>query len=160
MKTIYDFSNTINDTFGNPIDLSSYQNKKILIVNTASECGYTPQYAQLQELYENCEDQLMIIGCPCNQFGNQEPGNAEAIQQFCSKNYGVTFLISEKVDVIGEGAAPLFRYLTQKKLNGAKDTTIEWNFFKFLMNEQGQLIDSFASAISPLEEEILHHFQL
>lgn len=158
MKKVYDFS--LNDTTGKPIDLSSYQNKKILIVNTASECGYTPQYAQLQELYENCVDQLMIIGCPCNQFGNQEPGNPETIQQFCSKNYGVTFLISEKVEVIGGDASPLFHYLCQKKLNGTKDTNIEWNFFKFLINEKGQLINSFSSAVSPLDESILHHFQL
>ena len=155
----YDFVNTLNDIKGKPINFSSYQNKKILIVNTASECGYTPQYAQLQELYENCSDQLMVIACPCNQFGNQEPGNAETIQQFCSKNYGLTFLISEKVEVIGEGASPLFQYLCQKKLNGLKDTNIEWNFFKFLINEKGNLIDSFASAISPLDESILHHLQ-
>jgi len=160
MKTIYDFSNTLNSIEGKPIDFSSYQNKKLLIVNTASECGYTPQYAQLQELYENFAKQLMIIGCPCNQFGNQEPGTEQSIQQFCSKNYGVTFLMTEKVKVTGDGTHPLFQYLNQKKLNGVKDTTIEWNFFKFMLDDNGLLLDSFPSAVSPIDKTILAYLKM
>jgi len=149
----------LKDIAGKSIQLSNYTGKKILIVNTASECGYTVQYGQLQELYKNFNKQLEIIACPCNQFGNQEPGTAAGIQQFCSVNYGITFTISSKINVTGDAQHPLFQYLTKKALNGVKDTAIEWNFFKFLINEDGQMVDSYPSAITPLDECILTHLQ-
>ena len=108
----------INSLEGNPINLSDYKGKHILFVNVASECGFTGQYSDLQKLYETYQDQLMIIGVPCNQFGSQEPGSADQIQSFCSKNYGVTFLMTEKIDVKGKNQHPLYKWLTDKDLNG------------------------------------------
>jgi len=126
---------------GNTIDLAKYKGKKILIVNTASKCGFTPQYADLEKLYEKYKDKLVIIGFPANNFAQQEPGTNKEISEFCTKNYGVTFPMAEKVDVIGENTAPLFKYLTEeaKKL-GVADPVIKWNFTKFLVDENGKLI--------------------
>lgn len=140
-------------------DWLAFKGKKILIVNTASECGYTPQYAQLQELYENFSSQLEIIACPCNQFGNQEPGEDFEIENFCKTNYGAKFFISEKLNVMGENQHPLFNYLTKKENNGLDDFTVEWNFNKFLLDESGMLLKYYPSTIEPLNEEILKHFQ-
>lgn len=144
----------INNLEGDPIDLAIYKGKKILIVNTASECGFTNQYTALQELYDLYKEQLIVIGVPCNQFGGQEPGSAKEIQSFCKLNYGVTFLMTEKVDVKGEKQHPLYAWLTQKELNGVKSSLVKWNFQKYLIDENGQLIDYFYSITKPNSSKI------
>jgi len=130
--SVYDFK--VPGLDGNSIDLSKFKGKKLLIVNTASKCGYTPQYADLEKLYEKYKDKLTIVGFPANNFGSQEPGTNADIKEFCSKNYGVSFPMAEKVDVVGDNTHPLFKYLTEeaKKL-GVADPVIKWNFTKFLM---------------------------
>lgn len=150
--SIYDIE--INSLKGEPIDLSAFKGKKILFVNVASECGFTPQYAELEKLYETYQDKLMVIGVPCNQFGGQEPGDADQIQQFCSANYGVTFLITEKVDVKGENQHPLYAWLTSKELNGAKSSTVKWNFQKYLVDEEGHFMDYYYSITTPMSDKI------
>lgn len=140
---------------GNTIDLSAYKGKKLLIVNTASKCGYTPQYSDLEKLYEKYKDKLVIIGFPANNFGQQEPGSNSDIKEFCMKNYGVTFPMAEKVDVVGDNIHPLFKYLTEeaKKL-GTADPVIKWNFTKFLIDENGKLIAVFPSKVTPMSDDI------
>jgi glutathione peroxidase len=140
---------------GKEIDFSAYKGKKILIVNTASACGYTPQYADLQKLYEKYGDKLVIIGFPANNFGAQEPGSNEEIAGFCKKNYGVTFPMAQKVSVKGEDTHPIFQYLTEeaKKL-GTQDPVVKWNFTKFLIDEKGKLIKVFPSKVNPMSDEI------
>jgi glutathione peroxidase len=134
---------------GKPINFSDFKDKVILIVNTASECGFTYQYEGLQKLHEEYADKgLVIIGFPCNQFGNQEPGDASTIQQGCLINYGVDFLISEKVDVNGENAHPVFQYLKSKK-TGFFGKNIKWNFTKFLINRHGEVESRFAPVTKP-----------
>ena len=132
MSSIYNIK--INNIDGNPIDLNTYRGKFILFVNVASECGFTGQYEDLQKLYDTYQDKLMVIGVPCNQFGGQEPGSAKTIQSFCKKNYGVTFLITEKVDVKGKNQHPLYEWLTNKDLNGVENTSVKWNFHKYLVD--------------------------
>ena len=140
---------------GKSIDLAKYKGKKILIVNTASKCGYTPQYADLEKLYEQYKDKLVVIGFPANNFGQQEPGTSQEITEFCTKNYGVTFPMAEKMNVIGDDISPLFKYLTEeaKKL-GVGDPVIKWNFTKFLVDENGKLIAVFPSKVKPMDEQI------
>ncbi len=150
--SIYDIS--ITGLTGEKIDLSAFKGKKILIVNTASACGFTKQYADLQKLHEKYQDKLVIIGVPCNQFGGQEPGNAQEIQSFCQVNYGVTFLMTEKVDVKGEGQHPLYQWLTKKELNGVKSSSVKWNFQKYLINEQGNFMDYYFSITNPMSAKI------
>jgi len=142
---------------GEKIDLSQYKGKKILIVNTASKCGYTPQYEGLEKLYTENEDKLVVIGFPANNFANQEPGSNDEIATFCEKNYGVSFPMSEKVSVKGEDMAPIYQWLTQKKWNKVKDSEVKWNFQKYLIDENGQLIEVFESAVKPLSYELLSH---
>ncbi|MHA4812249.1 glutathione peroxidase [Flavitalea flava] len=151
--TVYDFKVPALD--GSTIDLAQYKGKKILIVNTASKCGYTPQYADLEKLYEKYKDKLVIIGFPANNFGQQEPGTSSEIKEFCTKNYGVSFPMADKVDVVGDNTHPLFKYLTEeaKKL-GVADPVIKWNFTKFLVDEKGTLIAVFPSKVKPMDEEI------
>jgi glutathione peroxidase len=139
---------------GELINLSTFKGKKILIVNTASECGFTGQYEELQELYDTYQEHLVVIGVPCNQFGRQEPGNAKDIQSFCKVNYGVTFLMTEKLDVKGNKQHPLYAWLTQKELNGVKSSSVKWNFQKYLIDENGQLIDYFYSMTKPKSSKI------
>jgi glutathione peroxidase len=143
---------------GLPLELSKFEGKNILIVNVASECGFTPQYGQLQELYDLYPEKLEIIGCPCNDFGGQEPGSSEEIAQFCSVNYGVTFPISQKISITSD-PHPLYKWLTDKSLNGKNDHKVEWNFHKFLIGTQGELVGSYASGISPLSDEILQNIR-
>lgn len=140
---------------GKTIDLSSFKGKKILIVNTASKCGYTPQYADLEKLYNQYQSKLVVVGFPANNFGQQEPGTSAEITEFCTKNYGVTFPMAEKVDVVGDNIAPLFKYLTDEahKL-GVADPVIGWNFTKFLVDENGKLIAVFPSKVRPTDEQI------
>lgn len=151
-STVYDFSLTGID--GKEINLNAFKGKKILFVNVASKCGYTPQYEGLQKLYEQNKEKLVIIGLPCNQFMNQESGTNEEIQTFCSKNYGVTFPISQKIYVKGDKIHPLYNWLTRKELNGVEDSKVKWNFQKYLINEEGNLIQVFGSKVKPLAEEI------
>jgi len=142
----------IKDLHGKPVDWNSYKGKKILFVNVASECGFTPQYAQMQELSEYKPDQLAVIGIPCNDFGGQEPGTAKEIESFCQRNYGVSFLITEKVNIIQE-PHPIIEYLCQ--VNG-EAVKIDWNFNKFLVDESGTVLNHFKSPVSPLDEAILN----
>ncbi len=151
-KNIYRFKVPALD--GGTIDFASFKGKKIMVVNTASECGYTPQYKELEELYGKYKQQLVIVGFPANNFGGQEPGSNEEIKNFCQKNYGVSFPMAAKVSVKGEDADPLFQWLTQKNLNGVMDAEIKWNFNKFLLDENGHLITKFESKVSPMSSEI------
>ena len=144
----------INSLDGKPIHLNDYKGKYILFVNVASECGFTGQYEDLQKLYDTYKDKLMVIGVPCNQFGSQEPGTADQIQSFCSKNYGVTFLMTEKINVKGELQHPLYKWLTNKELNGVKSTSVKWNFQKYLVDDKGNFVDYFYSMTKPLSSKI------
>ena len=144
----------INAIDGTPIDLNNYKGKHLLFVNVASECGFTGQYEDLQKLYDTYQDKLMVIGVPCNQFGGQEPGTSVDIQTFCKKNYGVTFLITEKVDVKGKNQHPLYQWLTDKDLNGVENTTVKWNFHKYLVDGKGQFVDYYYSITKPLSSKI------
>lgn len=141
------------------IDLSAFKGKKILFVNVASKCGFTNQYKDLQKLNDLYSDNLVIIGSPCNQFGSQEPGNASEIQSFCEKNYGVTFLITEKIDVKGKNQHPLYGWLTQKEQNGIKNSGVKWNFQKYLVDENGKLIDYYFSTTNPMSSKITKHLK-
>lgn len=152
LTSIYDIQ--INSLQGNSINLSNFKDKYLLIVNVASKCGFTPQYKELQKLHEKYKKSLIVIGVPCNQFGQQEPGEAFEIQEFCEANYGVEFLITEKIDVKGNNQHPLFKWLTDKSLNGCKDSAVKWNFQKYLINPKGNLIDYFYSTTSPISKKI------
>jgi glutathione peroxidase len=151
-SSIYNFKVEALD--GGKIDFSKFKGKKILIVNTASKCGYTKQYEGLQKLYDAYKEKLVIIGFPANNFGGQEPGTNTEIQEFCKKNYGVTFPMATKISVKGDDMAPIFKWLTSKAQNGAMDVEIKWNFGKFLLDEQGKLLEYFPSKIEPMSEEI------
>ena len=150
--SIYDFK--VPGLDGGSIDLSKYKGKKILIVNTASKCGFTPQYAELQKLSEQYKGKLVILGFPANNFRGQEPGSNTEIAEFCSKNYGVTFPMSEKVSVKGDDIHPLFKYLVAEAAKKGIDDPIKWNFTKFLVDEKGQLVTVFPSKVSPTSEEV------
>jgi len=151
--SIYDFKLKAID--GTTIDFSSFKGKKLLIVNTASECGYTPQYAGLQELHQKYGDKVAVIGFPCNDFGGQEPGGNSEIQSFCSKNYGVTFQMMDKIFVKGDNMAPIYKWLTDPALNGWNSEKPNWNFCKYLINEEGKLINFFNSAAKPMSDDIV-----
>jgi glutathione peroxidase len=136
--TVHSF--VVNDLKGNPFDFTNLKGKKIMIVNTASKCGLTPQYEKLQKIYEKYKNQnFEIIGFPANNFLWQEPGSASDIESFCSINYGVTFPMMEKISVKGKNIHPIYEFLTKKSKNGVKDTSVKWNFQKFLINENGEL---------------------
>lgn len=138
------------------LKMSDYKGKYIIVVNTASECGYTPQYKDLQAFNETYKDKnIVILGCPCNQFGGQEPGTATEIGAFCQKNYGVTFQLTEKIDVKGNGQHPLYQWLTQKSKNGAGDFEVKWNFNKFIISPEGKLLSYFGSGVKPTDAEFL-----
>ncbi|WP_235941008.1 glutathione peroxidase [Cyclobacterium roseum] len=149
----YEF--TLNDIDGNPVDFSNFKGKKLLIVNVASKCGYTPQYAELQELYDAYKGQLTILAFPANNFGGQEPGTNEDIKTFCTENYGVTFPMFEKISVKGVDKHPLYRWLSDKNLNGWNNTEPSWNFCKYFINEKGELVKFFPSSVKPMDEEII-----
>lgn len=156
-SALYDIE--INSLSGEAINLNDFKGKKILIVNTASKCGFTKQYEGLQQLYDTYKEQLMIIGVPCNQFGKQEPGTSDEIASFCQVNYGVSFLMTEKVDVKGGEQHPLYTWLTTKELNGVKNSTVRWNFQKYLIDEEGQLIDYYYALTKPLSSKITKHLK-
>jgi glutathione peroxidase len=143
----YDF--TMNSIDGTPVELSSYKGKKVLIVNVASKCGYTPQYADLQELHEKYGDKVVILGFPANNFGGQEPGSNLEIASFCEKNYGVSFQMFEKISVKGKDRHPLYTWLAEQ--SGEEPS---WNFCKYLIDENGQVMAFYPSAVNPLDEQI------
>jgi glutathione peroxidase len=170
-SSIYDFK--VEGLEGNTIDLSQYKGKKIMIVNTASKCGNTPQYKELEELYKKHKDKLVVIGFPANNFGGQEPGSNEEIKEFCARNYGVSFPMAAKVSVKGDDIHPLFKWLLEqsndmaKKINGDNTRDIlykrflqdpvSWNFTKFLVDEKGNLVAVFHNKVSPMSEEVLKY---
>ncbi|GAC1383005.1 MAG: glutathione peroxidase [Ginsengibacter sp.] len=153
-KTNSIFKFKVESLDGGQINFKSFKGKKILVVNTASKCGFTPQYEQLQKLYSTYSDKLVIVGFPANNFGAQEPGSNLEIKSFCTKNYGVTFPMAAKVSVKGDDIAPIFKWLTSKDLNGVMDADIKWNFTKFLLDENGVLIKKFDSKVNPMSDEI------
>ena len=149
--SIYDFK--VPSLDGGTIDFAAFKGKKILIVNTASQCGYTPQYEGLQKLYTKYGGNVVVVGFPANNFGAQEPGSNGEIKTFCQKNYGVTFPMAEKVSVKGDDMAPIFKWLTSKSLNGVSDAEIKWNFTKFLIGRDGRPIKRFAPSTTPAKIE-------
>ena len=171
--SIYDFK--VAGLDGTDIDFSQYKGKKIMIVNTASKCGNTPQYAELEKLYEKYKDKLVVVGFPANNFGEQEPGTSLEIKEFCTKNYGVTFPMADKVSVKGDDIAPLFKYLVEQSKELAKSVPTDnskdlvwkrflqdpviWNFTKFLLDENGKLIAVFHHKSNPMGEEVLKYFK-
>ncbi|HYK77082.1 MAG TPA: glutathione peroxidase [Daejeonella sp.] len=153
-KSIYDFK--VKSIDGGTIDFSKFKGKTILIVNTASKCGYTPQYKALEALSQQYKDKLVVVGFPSDNFGGQEFQDDLDIKSFCEKNYGVTFPLSSRVDVKGENAAAIFKYLTSKSENGVLDATIGWNFNKFLIDKNGKLLVHFDSKVKPDSPEIVN----
>lgn len=152
-NTVYNYK--LNTIKGEPLDLSAFKGKKILMVNTASACGLTPQYKQLEELQENFKDKLQVIGLPCNDFAHQEPGTEQEIAKFCEVNYNISFPHTTKVKIVGE-PDPIYQFLTSGELNGYGSSEVAWNFQKYLIDENGNLIGIFAPPVEPLDEEILN----
>lgn len=158
INTFYDFKT--ETLMGESFDFAQLKGKKVLIVNTASKCGYTYQYKELQELYDQYKDQdFEIIGFPSNQFGFQEPGSDEKIADFCEKNYGVSFPMMSKSDVKGKDQNALYAWLTHKDQNGVEDSKVSWNFNKFLVNEKGEYVAHYGSKTSPLDAKIVGFIQ-
>lgn len=153
--SIYSFK--VPSLDGGTIDFSKFKGKKILIVNTASKCGHTPQYADLEKLYEKYSNKLVIVGFPANNFGQQEPGTNIEIKEFCTKNYGVTFPMADKISVKGDDIHPLFKYLVGEAEKMGQKDPIKWNFTKFLVDEKGKLIKVFAHSTNPMSEEITNY---
>jgi len=151
-QSFYDL--TINSIDGELINFNTFKGKKILVVNVASNCGFTSQYKALEDLSQQYKDSLVILGVPCNQFGGQEPKNEVEIIEFCKSNYGVTFLMSEKVHVKGKNQHPLYSWLTNKKKNGSSSSSVKWNFQKYLIDNNGKLINYFYSTTSPTSPKI------
>jgi glutathione peroxidase len=154
---LYDIK--IDSLQGNPIKLSDFKNKYILFVNVASNCGFTPQYEDLETLSATYKDNLVVIGVPCNQFGKQEPGNSDEIQEFCQVNYGVSFLMTEKIDVKGDHQHPLYTWLTSKEMNDKKSSSVKWNFQKYFVDTEGNLIDYYFSLTKPLSSKITKYLK-
>ena len=157
MTDIYNIE--MNSLQNNPIQFSDFKGKHILFVNVASKCGFTPQYQDLEKLHQEYKDSIIVIGVPCNQFGKQEPGSADEIQEFCQVNYGVSFLITEKVDVKGQNQHPLYSWLTNKEYNGKKSSSVKWNFQKYLVSPEGNLIDYYFSITKPTSSKITKHLK-
>ena len=153
-QTIYQFK--VTDLYGKEFDFSTLKGKKLLIVNTASECGLTPQYKDLEAIYRKYKDKnFVIIGFPANNFGSQEPGSNEQIAKFCQMNYGVTFPMMSKISVKGKDIHEVYKFLTQKDKNGLQDSQVEWNFQKYLINEEGELIKVLSPRVLPTDSEIV-----
>lgn len=152
-KNFYNFK--VKSIDGQTIDFSKYKGKKVLVVNVASKCGYTPQYADLQKLHDQYGDKLVILGFPANNFKGQEPGSNTEIEEFCKKNYGVTFQLFEKISVKGEDQHPLYQWLSKKELNGNVNQEPTWNFCKYLINEKGEVVKFFDSKVKPMDKEIM-----
>ncbi len=146
----------VTDITGKNFDLSSLKGKKVMIVNTASECGFTPQYEQLEALYKQYKDKgFTIVGFPANNFGEQEPGSNEEIASFCKLNFGVTFPMMSKISVKGDDMDPIYQYLTKKELNGIADSEVKWNFQKYLIDEEGKLVKMYSSRVLPNDPQII-----
>lgn len=156
-KSIHQFK--VESLDGGTINFADFKGKKILVVNTASKCGNTPQYEALEKLYEKYSDKLVIVGFPANNFGEQEPGTNADIREFCTKNYGVTFPMAAKISVKGDDIAPIYKWLTHKDENGVLDAEITWNFNKFLLDENGVVIAKFDSKVLPMSDEILRYLK-
>lgn len=155
ISSIHQFKATTLE--GETLDLLTLKGKKILIVNTASKCGFTPQYKELEELYETYKDKnFVIVGFPCNQFGNQEPGNSSDIKSFCTRNYGVTFPMMAKVDVKGDSICDIYKWLTSKDINGVESSSVKWNFQKYMIDENGFLVGHVGSIKSPKCDKIIN----
>lgn len=153
MNTIYDYK--VKDIRGNDFDFADLKGKKILIVNTASKCGFTPQFEGLEELYKKYKaDNFVIVGFPSNDFGEQDPGTNQEIEEFCKLNYGVNFPMMSKIHVTGKEMAPIYKFLTQKELNGKKNSDVKWNFQKYIINEDGTFEDYFYSITKPESKKI------
>lgn len=154
-ETIYQFK--VEDLYGNDFDFSSLKGKKIMVVNTASECGLTPQYESLQELYEKYKNRdFVIVGFPANNFGGQEPGTDEQIAAFCEKNYGVTFPMMSKISVKGKDIHPVYKFLTEKEKNGLEDSEVQWNFQKYLIDEEGHVAKVIPPQTLPVDEAVIN----
>jgi len=149
----YDFK--VKTLEGKDFDFSTLKGKKVMIVNTASKCGFTPQYKDLEELYEQYKQKLVILGFPANNFANQEPGSALEIRQFCTEKYGVTFPMMEKISVKGDDMHPLYQWLTSKEKNGVMDSSVKWNFQKYLIDENGKLVDVIYTREKPGSEKVI-----
>ena len=154
---IYDI--TINDIKGKEINLNDFKGKYVLFVNVASNCGFTRQYKDLQTLHDKYKDELVVVGVPCNQFGGQEPGDEEQISIFCSEKYNVTFPMTEKIAVRGSNQHPLYKWLTSKDLNGRKNSSVKWNFQKYLVDKDGNLIDYWYSLTNPTSSKITNYIR-
>lgn len=153
MKTLHDFQ--VKDINGKTFDLAQLKGKKVMIINTASECGYTPQYEQLEKIYHQYKDKnFVVIGFPCNDFGQQEPGSEAEILSFCKKNYGVTFPMMAKVKILGDGQDEIYQWLTKKSMNGVEDTEVKWNFQKYLIDENGKYVRMVSTRVKPDDAEI------
>ena len=153
-KTLYDFK--VEDIYGDEFDLAGLKGKKVMVVNTASKCGLTPQYEELEKLYQEYREMgVVIIGFPANNFMNQEPGSNEDIIEFCTANYGVSFPMMGKISVKGKDMAPIYQWLTQKSRNGVLDSEVTWNFQKFLIDEQGKLVDVLQPREKPYSEKVI-----
>ncbi len=154
-QSIHQFK--VKDLSGQEFDFASLKGKKVLIVNTASKCGYTPQYKDLEAIYEKYKaNNFVVVGFPANNFGKQEPGTDSEIGAFCSKNYGVTFPMMSKVSVKGDDMAKIYQFLTQKSMNGLQDSQVEWNFQKYLINEKGHLEKVLLSKVNPTDSEVVN----
>jgi glutathione peroxidase len=149
----YDFK--VKTLEGGDFDFATLKGKKVMIVNTASKCGFTPQYKDLEEVYVKYHDNLVIIGFPANNFASQEPGTAAEIRKFCTENYGVTFPLMEKISVKGNDMAPIYKWLTSKKENGVMDSEVKWNFQKYLIDENGKLVDVVYSKDKPTSDKVI-----
>ena len=152
-ENIYDYS--FINIEGDSVSMGQFRGKKILIVNTASKCGFTKQYEQLQELHKQFGDNVTIIGFPCNQFGKQESGTEEKIQAFCQKNYGVEFLMASKIKVKGKEQHPIYKWLTDIELNNVLSSEVKWNFAKYIIDEKGNFITHFGSRVIPTDDQIV-----
>ena len=153
-ETIYQFK--VKDLYGEEFDFASLKGKKIIVVNTASKCGLTPQYKDLEALYKQYKDKgLVIVGFPANNFAEQEPGTSKEIATFCQQNYGVSFPMMDKISVKGSDMAPLYKFLTEKSKNGVEDSEVQWNFQKYLINEKGELVKVIAPKTLVTEPEVM-----
>ena len=151
--SIYDFK--VKTLEGGDFDFSTLKGKKIMIVNTASKCGFTPQYKDLEEVYEKYQDNLIIIGFPANNFASQEPGTSAEIRKFCTENYGIKFPMMAKISVKGDDMAPIYKWLTSKEKNGVMDSEVKWNFQKYLIDENGKLADVIYSKDKPTSDKVI-----
>lgn len=154
-ETIYQFK--VKDLYGEEFDFASLKGKKVIIVNTASKCGLTPQYKDLEALYKEYKDKgLVIVGFPANNFAEQEPGTNEEIASFCQKNYGVSFPMMDKTSVKGDDMSPVYKFLTQKSKNGLEDSEVQWNFQKYLINEKGELVKVISPKTLVTDAEVMN----